>query len=315
LLDREGEFGAAAAFYNRARDLDELRFRAPGEFNGLVRAAAEATGSRLVDVEEHLRRVSRGGIVGANVMTEHLHPNIEGYFLIADAFYEALVRDSVLGTPARIVSDEGARREILITAVDSLVGLYRIANLTSGWPFKPVSVPRVPIDTLSPGTFVGALALDLYERKISRLQALEMLHEHYLSEQEWKLALQSVLAVIQRYPFLPRPYLMAAGVLATQERFDEALEYAYASLEREESALALRLAGSILLTRQRRVEAISRLERSLELEPNDATTLYNLAGAWALEGNRAKAVQLVDRALEIQPSFDNARRLRESLGD
>ena len=42
-------------------------------------------------------RESRDGILGDELLLEHVHPNLRGYFLLADAYYDALEAAGLIG--------------------------------------------------------------------------------------------------------------------------------------------------------------------------------------------------------------------------
>jgi lysophospholipase L1-like esterase len=132
-LESEGRFADARAEYIAAKDRDELRFRAPEAFNGVIREVAARHGATVVDVQGALAAASRDGIIGRELMLEHVHPNVEGYFRLASAYFPAIVQR--LGTPMANVDDETAWREIPVTEVDRLNGEHRVATLRNDWPF------------------------------------------------------------------------------------------------------------------------------------------------------------------------------------
>jgi len=132
-LDAAGDYAAARAEYLAAIDRDELRFRAPEAFNDVIRVTAERRGATVVDVQGALAAASANGIIGAGLMLEHVHPNVEGYFRLASAYVPAVTR--WLGSPGVHVDDATARREIPVTDVDRLNGEYRVTVLKNDWPF------------------------------------------------------------------------------------------------------------------------------------------------------------------------------------
>jgi len=142
-LDAAGNFLAARREYLAAKDRDELRFRAPEAMNDLIREVAAAEGATVVDVQGALAAASRDGVIGADLMLEHVHPNVEGYFRLASAYFPAIVQWA--GAPSVTVDDATARREIPVTEVERLHGEYRVAMLKNDWPFvaerRPTSLP------------------------------------------------------------------------------------------------------------------------------------------------------------------------------
>ncbi|MEM1116556.1 MAG: tetratricopeptide repeat protein, partial [Bacteroidota bacterium] len=141
-----GRIDEARAALMRARDLDALRFRASGAFNDVIRAAAARHGARLVDGEAALREASPLGIIGRQMMLEHLHPTLDGYAALADAFFDAFAEDELLGGPPARETPPG-RVVRLVTPLDSLSGLIRVGQLTQAWPFRPEEAQPFRLDT------------------------------------------------------------------------------------------------------------------------------------------------------------------------
>jgi len=182
-LEASGEHAAARAEYLAASDRDELRFRAPQAFNDVIRRTADATGATVVDVQAALAAASSNGIIGAELMLEHVHPNVEGYFQLASAYFPRLVQWA--GPAAVVVDDATARVEIPVTAVDRLHGEYRVAMLKNDWPFvperRPTTLPPATtrIEEIAQGWFAGRLswleamneALVTYQQGSNHLEA------------------------------------------------------------------------------------------------------------------------------------------------
>ena len=93
-------------------------------------------GAHIVDVRGAFSQAARNGIVGNDLMLEHLHPNLRGYFEMADAFYEAFREREMIGAWHNPIPRDVAWREIPVTEVDRLYGEYRIRRLMSDWPFS-----------------------------------------------------------------------------------------------------------------------------------------------------------------------------------
>jgi len=83
----------ARAHFERARDLDALRFRTDGRLNDLIRQAATARtnrGVRLLDTEPLLNSQSADGIPGEELFYEHVHFNFAGNYWLARAIAASL---------------------------------------------------------------------------------------------------------------------------------------------------------------------------------------------------------------------------------
>jgi len=78
------EYRGAKEHFLRARDLDTLRFRADTRINEINRSeASSAPGAELLDAEEVLARESPNGIIGSDLVYEHVHLTPLGNYLLA----------------------------------------------------------------------------------------------------------------------------------------------------------------------------------------------------------------------------------------
>ena len=83
-----GDYRAAREHFSRARDLDTLRFRADSKINDINRAVASSDlGAELVDAEEIFAQESPNGIIGSELVYEHVHMTPEGNYLLARAMF------------------------------------------------------------------------------------------------------------------------------------------------------------------------------------------------------------------------------------
>lgn len=309
LLEALGRHEEARAAYLAAKDRDALRFRAPEAINAVIREEAARHGAVVVDVRQALASTEPNGIIGRRLMLEHLHPTIEGYFGISDAFYEALRRHGMIGEWSQVVPREQARSELLVTPVDSLVGVYRVRQLMASWPFQPAGVVDTTLLRVEVQTPVEEIARDLYLEKVGWRAANEALRQHLEDTGDYHGALQATLAHIQSYPLLARPYVMAGNILIRQHRYPEALAYFQAADDRESTSVTQRMIGSILLQQGRRDEALAHLERAVEMDGEDVQALFNLALAHFQGGAHGEARSVLTRLLALQPDHADARRM------
>jgi tetratricopeptide (TPR) repeat protein len=134
----KGEYALAKAYFDKAKDLDELRFRAPEAINTIIQnLAAKYPVVHLVDVKKLFEQYSPHGIIGKETILEHVHPNLYGYAIMSDAFFRAFQQQHLItDAPQKTLSFDELRKEMPITQMDSLTGLYQIMFLKRGWPFN-----------------------------------------------------------------------------------------------------------------------------------------------------------------------------------
>ncbi|MGA2962363.1 MAG: tetratricopeptide repeat protein [Candidatus Korobacteraceae bacterium] len=83
-----GDYPAAKQHFLHARDLDTLRFRADSKINDINRSVASSSpGAELVDTEAILAKASPNGIVGSELVYEHVHLTPQGNYLLASAVF------------------------------------------------------------------------------------------------------------------------------------------------------------------------------------------------------------------------------------
>lgn len=348
-VDRAGAYSLARELYLGAKDRDQLRFRAPEAMNAVIRETAERAGATVVDVQSFFAAESPDGIPGRTLLTEHLHPRLEGYFLMADAFYEALRRAGEIGSWEAVIPRDEARRDPPYTAVDSLHGELQIRALTAGWPFHSGDPPSSdpPARGGSDGLRADAgedlpqrLARALYRREMTWPGVTYALYRHYESAGAFDLARRTARALSQEFPDLPTPYElwgMAALRAGDPEEAASVLEKAYAIQRRHHTAAML---GSALLAAGDRERALRHLEEAADLappdepvpraalsaaralpaleravaeRPRDPERLYDLAAAYAAVNQVERARALLERALAVAPSNAPARTLLERL--
>lgn len=86
----QGDSAGAKQHFLRARDLDTLRFRADSRINEINRTVALSTGAELVDAEALFSNESANGIIGSDLVWEHVHMTPRGNYLLARAMFRQI---------------------------------------------------------------------------------------------------------------------------------------------------------------------------------------------------------------------------------
>ncbi|MEO8885807.1 MAG: hypothetical protein ABI367_07065 [Mucilaginibacter sp.] len=188
----------ARRHYIRAKEFDKLRFRAPEAMNETIIALAKKYANiHLVQAREIFIEHSSNGILGHETLLEHVHPNLYGYALLSEAFYQAIEKAGLLKTkPQKQMSFSELLTQMPVTQVDSLYGAYTIMMLESGWPFnKPIPKNFKRGMTISE-QLAGALSVN----RISWMDAMNQLFQYSMKSNDKKTALKAVEAVILEMP-------------------------------------------------------------------------------------------------------------------
>lgn len=123
--------------YSLARDLDGLRFRAPSDFNKIIRKFGNQLNVPIADVKNEFSQNSKNGLIGSGLLIDHVHPNIKGYFLLAKTWFQTIKENKILGLSPNIGENDSLLwKESAVTQLDSLIGAIKILELKSRPPFS-----------------------------------------------------------------------------------------------------------------------------------------------------------------------------------
>lgn len=266
-----GDFDSARTGYAWARDLDPLRFRAPSEFNEAIVQLATSHAATLVDVHRAFIDASPHGLIGNNLVLEHVHPNLDGYSLLAQAFFDAMVAQGVPGRPRVVVPRDEARLEMPVSDIDRWLGEYKVERIKSAWPFTPTSVqPTLP----APRSEGERLAQEVYAQRLSWPEAQDALRRYDQSVGNKAEYTRGTTILADAFPFTAQLQFESAAALIETGRPADALRYARRALALEPASLNnLLVSAHALLLTGRRDEGRAALEKVLRVDPQNATAL------------------------------------------
>ncbi len=85
-----GRSADAAEAYVQAKDLDTMPWRPPTSSNDAIRRAA-SDDAVLCDLEEAFRTASADGVIGWLLMDDHVHPSLQGQYVVARSIVQSMV--------------------------------------------------------------------------------------------------------------------------------------------------------------------------------------------------------------------------------
>lgn len=218
------KFDEARALYYKAKDLDIIRFRAPEEINEVIHRLGRNYDCPVIPMKSIFEKHSPNGLIGNNLMVEHLHPNIDGYFLMADAFFEEMKANHLISdnwNSNRIKPSAYYRQHWGFTELDSLYVVQRISMLKASWPFTPNSLDNQWREAYVPRSFIDSVAFNnspFYESKHI------FLAKKFSSIRKDSLAFNEYLSLIKCHPYLFNLYIEATPYLISQGKYSQALE-------------------------------------------------------------------------------------------
>ena len=223
-----GDLDTARAGYYRAKDLDVLRFRAPEAFNAIIHELATELDVPVVPMKAWFEQASPGGLIGYNLMLEHLHPNAEGHLLMSRAFLEAMRANGFVTADwsTREVRDiDHYRSNPGFTELDTRIGLLRVMYLMDHWPYTPKGKPTRHAIDYRPANLMQALAKQVASFRMSYRQGHLLLAATLLREGATDAALREYRALINSSPLDMERYTAVIRELIRANAIAEALTF------------------------------------------------------------------------------------------
>ncbi|MFT4032165.1 MAG: hypothetical protein QM669_07075 [Siphonobacter sp.] len=257
-------FAEAKQWFIRAKDADLLRFRAPEAMNEIIqKLPARYSNVSIVDTKAFFEKYSPEATLGKETLLEHVHPNLLGYALLSNAFYEGLKKRKLI-TPQPEMSFAALRQQMPITPIDSLAGAYEIMILKEGWPFNE----PMPPEENRPKTPEEELAGGLAVKQISWTDAQVKLADIYLKNNNMAGARKVVEGLSLEYP-LENRYMVQAGKLnLALQQTQQAIYYFKKAFAMESSIESAQPLFITLLKEDRPEEALAYLNYTVNTKPS-----------------------------------------------
>jgi tetratricopeptide (TPR) repeat protein len=330
ILFKRGNYIAAKAAFDKARNLDALRFRAPDELNDIIdQLTKKYINTHLVDTKTAFEANSDHHIIGDNLILEHVHPNLAGYALMSDAFYESLKKADFITVPkGSEISYPQLLRDMPITKIDSLTGVYKMVNLKSNWPFTSANIkPNYPVKTPE-----EQLAYQVTFKNISWADAMDQLYNYYINNKDIANARKVVEALILETPQEEALYEKAANLSGAIKdyhntaanfaisfhmapNFDKArnLFVLYLKLDDPEDAMPYldyaikNNTSSFNLTPvMQYVNSVITLKKTYASDTTNTAIINNIADTYAKMGNKDGALKYANKTLKLDKNNKGA---------
>ncbi len=302
----KGEIDKAKELFFKAKELDALRFRAPQKINESIISLANRYNYPVVDIDSAFKSYSVNGIVGENLMVDHLHPNIEGYRIIGDEFYKEMNRLNLLPKGKRSeISDKKA--DSLLTAnfpftrLDSTVAEMQLIILTGQYPFVPKGTLNYKMMSFKPKDIVDTMAIKVINKEIRWESAHATLSDYYFNTGNYDKCIDEMQAVIAERPYYDLPYKDLITKLVDRELLNEAENFLEKLYKVKADYFAYKWLGQVKLRMNKSEEALKYLLEAVKFREADSQTWYNLGGAYYLNKQEENALAALEKSIQLNP--------------
>ncbi len=307
----DSNYTEAERLFYYAKDLDCIRFRASEELNEIITGLATKYNSQLVPMKATFKNASEHGIIGNDLLMEHVHPNIKGYFLMARAFYDKIIASKLIPGENEYNNDPGIQYYLShygYTSLDELLGYHRVANLEYHWPFNADFTSVLDYRKIyHPGSYLDSLAFNIMKNPEMNLDVERLkLAEKYKAAGQYYNAYREFEALLRMNPYISISYRDAADCLVKLSELPLALKYFEKSIEYEESYFGYFRAGEILLLKNDFDKAVTYFRKAEQLVPekNRPGVLFKLYAALYYGNRKGEAGIVRNELLKLSPQIN-----------
>jgi lysophospholipase L1-like esterase len=307
---KHNQFTEADSLFKLAKDLDALRFRAPEEMNRIIEHLGLEFHDAVVPIDSIFDSASPDGIVGDNLIVDHLHPNVTGYQLMGKAFYDCMEKEGYLPKTEHSTipygeQDSLTRTHFVFTKLDSIIGNDDITLLKNNWPYVTKSKvlsefqQKDFVDLLQPKDLTDSIAMYKIEGRISWTDAHLLAAATYLKRDDIKEYLKHINLLLYQYPAL--------------KDFNTLITYFYHKNKIDLSDYTSKRVGIMQLNMGKYDDAIKYLTEAYKSTPHDPTVLYNLSLAHSKRKDFKRALTIINECLIADSHYPGVKDLKHQI--
>ena len=281
---KKGQTAQAQELFKKALDLDCFRVRTTDMFNDAAQELAKRYGAQIADVETYFAESTGDGVIGTELVYDHVHLTEKGHHLAAHCIYNALTR-----TGLRTGRHETFPDRIEILKMLGYSGADAVANLEH------------IVSSLNQPPFTMQFAHE------QRLAGFEELLGILRKVNDSNASIAATSEAQQRQPYNHAISLRLAMLLTDQPEaatrmFAESLKQNPFNIDTLNNLALLKL------QQNNHAEADRLLKQATALAPNFAQAHFNLGLVAAAGKNLTRAAQHYQTAVAADPSMFLALR-------
>lgn len=302
-----GFIDSARVAYLKAKEYDDIRFRAPEKMNDVIRKATKEYKAYLVDVNSASAKASESSIQDSSFFIDHLHPDWEAHQLIANLYFESLRENMDRISEAYAVNP--LYDNASISEFEEIYANVQVKRLKAGYPFKKGLTGQQEfaqfqneynnylscsyIDSIAASSWrmqrdIPLALTDVINYENSQPDTLSVL-QHYRDFVHWQLFNTDLLKKSVNYAINDREY----------DSYSVSILHTILSIEREDPFFANTLAALYLLH-----EDLERsefwLQKVKERDEDSILLWYSYARLYALKGDTTNAKKAFEKYIRLR---------------
>ena len=251
---KNGNNSTAESLYVYAKELDALRFRAPNEINETIVKLCKEFGYPVVKIDSLFNSMSPEYIVGNNLLTDHLHPNVKGYQLMGNLYFNAMKKYGYLPIGIDPVMNENMADSLVekyynFTPLDSTIADFRIKILKNDWPYIKPEMKKLRNQIIHINDFIDSTAIKVIDGRITREKARLDVADFYLNGGFFNAYSTEMQALTEEFPFIYKHYSSAAKELIKAKQYSLASSFLKKGFNKNPDAFTSKWLGIINLSK------------------------------------------------------------------
>lgn len=304
--------------FRYARDLDGIRFRAPSVLNDVIRQFTEMEGVWYVPMKEQLSAEAENGIIGFDLMVEHLHPNHEGYFLMGKVFFDTMAEsnhENFSPNLSLLRDPDVYKREMYLSELDHRIVWHRVQALMNSWPFVDQPDPDGYPANYSPSNELDRIAINFSHGHTRWEEAKTNMARWYSDNGMHREAVDEIMGALRVVPYEEEAWRFAGWIASRGEIHDEAIIFFETANKLRPTNLSYQSLGLIMVDLEKFDKAGPYFEEAFRYDRRDYDSLFNASVAYASAENYDRALQITEQLLQVQPNYPNLQQWRSHLMD
>lgn len=315
-LLNKGDTIAAKENFTKAKDSDLLKFRATEDFNKIIYRMCNEYNFSVVDIKYAFEEHSSGGITGFNLMVDHLHPNLDGYKLMSEQFYNEA--DVALSKKFR------KEDELSLSAIgnylyknfpfgryDSTLSEITIQILLNDYPFTNTS--DFSLSSFPLHVYEDTLAMQSITQGLGWASAQLKIFDYYYNKGNYSKAAKTLFILMEGRPFYKSALQYCIPKLITKGITREAKHILVRNHSRYPDFFTSKNLGIININEGNIKLANKLLVDAESYRQNDPEVYFNLSRTYFIMKDFEKAINAMQNCLRITPQYPGAQKIYNRL--
>lgn len=244
-------------------------------------------------------------------MHEHLHPKKNGYFLMAEAFYNTMKKRKFISEKWPSISNNYSKNWGF-TDLDSVYAQMSIIHLKGDWPFVQSGKENDALERIPKLNYVDSLAYEIHLDEELTLEGGHLaLGRYYEQKGAYRKALKEYIALIYQMPNADAFYEPAIQLLSKTRNYRFAISLLNDALKYHKSTLIYAWMGQFSSAIGDYEQARKYLELGIKDRPGDILVLYHLALSYYNLKLMEKGDQILKQLEMINPSLEQITQLKK----